>query len=268
MLSVLAIFTLRVNIGCGSVEKTSELIFSTLTFHYICHRIQNMKKQDIIHDFAALKGRITVSEERPISDKKQESSTHRNDIHDRQACHKAQGHPAQQARQDDEFKAGQKVVMMDCDLRGKIISVNGNKVTIELEDGFEIESSRGEFAVTDESELSSLKRANVKASKTVEPRKVRNAASPNTGTLTVDLHIESIPGWKNVPEGQQLQFQLDHFKRIIRENLPHKGMKISFIHGIGDGVLKAAIRKELSEVLALKCTYSVGDPAVTVVTIR
>ena len=31
---------------------------------------------------------------------------------------------------------------------------------------------------------------------------------------------------------------------------------------------KAAIRKELDEVLALRCTYSVGDPAVTVVTIR
>ncbi len=24
------------NIGCGPVEKTSELVFSTLTFHYIC----------------------------------------------------------------------------------------------------------------------------------------------------------------------------------------------------------------------------------------
>ena len=61
---------------------------------------------------------------------------------------------------------------------------------------------------------------------------------------------------------------MDTFKTIIRENLSHKGMKISFIHGIGNGILKAAIRKELDEVLALRCTYSVGDPAVTVVTIR
>ena len=45
-------------------------------------------------------------------------------------------------------------------------------------------------------------------------------------------------------------------------------MKITFIHGIGDGILKAAIRKELDEVLTLRCSYSVGDPAVTVVTIR
>ena len=40
------------------------------------------------------------------------------------------------------------------------------------------------------------------------------------------------------------------------------------IHGIGDGILKAAIRKELDEVLALRCSYCVGDPAVTIVYIK
>ena len=45
-------------------------------------------------------------------------------------------------------------------------------------------------------------------------------------------------------------------------------MKICFIHGIGDGILKAAIRKELDEVLALRCSYSVRDPAVTIVYIK
>ncbi len=45
-------------------------------------------------------------------------------------------------------------------------------------------------------------------------------------------------------------------------------MKITFIHGIGDGILKTAIRKELDEVLALRCSYSVGDPAVTVIFIK
>lgn len=87
-------------------------------------------------------------------------------------------------------------------------------------------------------------------------------------SLTIDLHIEAIPGGNGIPKGQQLQFQLETFRKVIRENISHRGMKISFIHGIGDGILKAAIRKELDEVLALRCSYSVGDPAVTVVTIR
>ena len=68
--------------------------------------------------------------------------------------------------------------------------------------------------------------------------------------------------------GQQLQFQLETFRKVIRQSLSHKGMTITFIHGIGDGILKAAIRKELDEVLALRCSYSVGDPAVTIVTIK
>jgi len=37
--------------------------------------------------------------------------------------------------------------------------------------------------------------------------------------------------------------------------------------GNPDGILKAAIRKELDEALTLRCSNSVGDPAVTVVTI-
>ena len=56
--------------------------------------------------------------------------------------------------------------------------------------------------------------------------------------------------------------------KVIRENMSHRGMKITFVHGIGDGILKAAIRKDLDEILALRCSYSVGDPAVTVVSIR
>ena len=61
---------------------------------------------------------------------------------------------------------------------------------------------------------------------------------------------------------------MDTFRKVIRENISHRGKKITFIHGIGDGILKAAIRKELDEVLSLRCSYSVGDPAVTVVSIK
>ena len=86
--------------------------------------------------------------------------------------------------------------------------------------------------------------------------------------MTVDLHIEAIPGGRAIPKGQQLQFQIETFRKVIRENLRHKGRRLTFIHGTGDGILKAAIRKELDEVLALRCTYSIGDPAVTVVQIR
>ena len=140
--------------------------------------------------------------------------------------------------------------------------------TFILEDGLIIESAYGEFAITDKAEIASLKEAKVKTKKTSTASKQAKSAVSSDGSLTVDLHIEAIPGGTSVPKGQQLQFQMDTFRRIVRDNANRRGMKITFIHGIGDGILKAAIRKELGEVLALRCSYSVGDPAVTVVSIK
>ena len=168
---------------------------------------------------------------------------------------------------EEGLKVGQSVVLMDSNLRGKIIKL-GRTVMIELEDGFVIESAYGEFAVTDKAEIASLKDTKVKAKKISTSSKQTKAAVNSDGSLTVDLHIEAIPGGTSVPKGQQLQFQVDTFRKVIRENISHRGRKITFIHGMGDGILKAAIRKELDEVLALRCSYSVGDPAVTVVSIK
>ena len=168
---------------------------------------------------------------------------------------------------DKGLKIGQNVVLMDSDLRGKIIGL-GKAVRIELEDGLVIESAYREFAVTDKAEIASLKEAKVKTKKTSTASKLAKSAVSSDGSLTVDLHIEAIPGGTSVPKGQQLHFQMDTFRKVIRENISHRGRKITFIHGIGDGILKAAIRKELDEVLALRCSYSVGDPAITVVSIK
>ena len=209
-----------------------------------------MSNKTIISDFSALKGKVTFSE-----------------VSDMEAETKKKALPAvkkQSKTNESPLRVGQSVVLMDSDLRGKIVSI-GRTVLIELEDGLRIEAAYGEFAVTDATELKALKSSKVKAKKTTRSASNKKPAS---GILEVDLHIEAIPGGGGIPKGQQLQFQMDTFKRIIRENLSHKGMKINFIHGIGDGILKAAIRKELDEVLALRCTYSVGDPAITVVTIR
>ena len=210
-----------------------------------------MAKKTIISDFSALKGKVTFSEKGSDA----EMST------------KDRTEAAQKSKVSDVgIKVGQSIVLMDSNLRGKIIGI-GKTVRIELEDGLVIESGYGEFAVTDKAEIASLKDSKVKTRQTSNATKRPVPVNPD-GSLTVDLHIEAIPGGTSVPKGQQLQFQMDTFRRIIRDNANRRGMKITFIHGIGDGILKAAIRKELDEVLALRCSYSVGDPSITVVTIR
>jgi hypothetical protein len=208
-------------------------------------------KKTIISDFRALKGKVTFSEKGSDA----EMST------------KDRTEAEQKSKVSDVgIKVGQSIVLMDSNLRGKIIGI-GKTVRIELEDGLVIESGYGEFAVTDKAEIASLKDSKVKTRQTSNASKRSVPVNPD-GSLTVDLHIEAIPGGTSVPKGQQLQFQMDTFRRIIRDNANRRGMKITFIHGIGDGILKAAIRKELDEVLALRCSYSVGDPAVTIVSIR
>ena len=210
-----------------------------------------MAKKTIISDFSALKGKVTFSEKGSDA----EMST------------KDRTEAAQKSKVSDVgIKVGQSIVLMDSNLRGKIIGI-GKTVRIELEDGLVIESGYGEFAVTDKAEIASLKDSKVKTRQTSNATKRPVPVNPD-GSLTVDLHIEAIPGGTSVPKGQQLQFQMDTFRRIIRDNANRRGMKITFIHGIGDGILKAAIRKELDEILALRCSYSVGDPAVTIVSIR
>lgn len=212
-----------------------------------------MAKKTIISDFSALKGKVSFSER--SSDAKMSRKVTPAEVSQKPKV------------SDDGLKVGQSIVLMDSDLRGTIVGL-GKKVRIELEDGLIIESSYGEFAVTDKAEIASLKETNVKAKKTSSASKQAKAAVNSDGSLIVDLHIEAIPGGTSVPKGQQLQFQMDIFRKVIRENICHRGRKITFIHGIGDGILKAAIRKELDEVLALRCSYSVGDPAVTVVSIK
>ena len=211
-----------------------------------------MAKKTIISDFSDLKGKVTFSE-------KTSSAKVSPKVTPATATPKPKD-------SDVGLKVGQSVVLMDSNLRGKIVGL-GKTVRIELEDGLVIESAYGEFAVTDKSEIASLKETKVKAKKTITASRPTAQTNPD-GSLTIDLHIEAIPGGRNIPKGQQLQFQVETFRKVIRQNLSHRGMKISFIHGIGDGILKAAIRKELDEVLALRCSYSVGDPAVTIVTIR
>lgn len=181
-----------------------------------------------------------------------------------------------------QLKLGQSVVMMDSNLRGKVVAI-GRRVSIELEDGMVFEATYGEFIVTEAEEINALLNSSTSGKAGAAGRDAKLGGS-NAGRLgnranssplgsgkaeiKVDLHIENLPGGRKIPHNQRLPYQLEVFHRILRENLPLRGRQICFVHGHGDGILKAAIRKELDEVYAQRCSYSVGDPAVTLVKIR
>ena len=89
-----------------------------------------------------------------------------------------------------------------------------------------------------------IKKAMFSKEDTGRPRIVKRPQVSET--IEIDLHInellDSITGMSNV---EILQCQLDKFHAVIDENKNHKGQKIVFIHGKGEGVLRTEIEKLL-----------------------
>lgn len=78
-------------------------------------------------------------------------------------------------------------------------------------------------------------------------QKHRKKAVEQGGRLVVDLHIhELIDDTRGLSNADMLNMQVDEFRKVMDENLRHKGLKIIFIHGKGEGVLRQALLKELN----------------------
>ena len=160
---------------------------------------------------------------------------------------------------------GQKVRMMDTSDTAILVGFGKGYYELEL-DGLVIRALRSEFIPVDPEDDRKLRSS-------IQTRRIKDEDEPLApedplADLTVDLHIERLPGSDGIPEWAALEYQMNYFRQILRKNLKHKGKRIIFIHGIGDGVLSAAIRKELDETFAVSCTYTFGPMGTTNVTIR
>lgn len=66
--------------------------------------------------------------------------------------------------------------------------------------------------------------------------------------LEVDLHISALTDhWMQLEKHEIRNYQLRVFRRTMQENIRNRGQKIVFIHGRGEGILKAAITAELAQ---------------------
>lgn len=75
----------------------------------------------------------------------------------------------------------------------------------------------------------------------------KHTKKADDGPLVVDLHIaELIDNTRGLSSADMLNLQVDKFCKVMDANLRNHGRKIVFIHGKGDGVLRAAIMKELN----------------------
>jgi len=89
-----------------------------------------------------------------------------------------------------------------------------------------------------------IKQAMFQKEETGRPRIVKRAQNPEI--IEVDLHInELLDSTTGLSNAAMLQCQLDKFREVLNENKSHKGQKIVFIHGKGEGVLRKEIEKLL-----------------------
>lgn len=78
--------------------------------------------------------------------------------------------------------------------------------------------------------------------KAVSRKPVRDGAP-----LEVDLHAtELLDTTDGMSPAEILNYQIDTFRKVMDENVKYVGRKIVFIHGNGEGVLRAALHKELN----------------------
>ena len=163
------------------------------------------------------------------------------------------------------LQPGMRVTLMDSNDRGVIKHVRKDCVEIELDYGFVVPVGFHDFVVNDADEDRKL-RQSVGSSK-AKPVAEDKPAFPGRAN-EIDLHIEALPGGLGIAKGQELPYQLEYFRSTLRVQLKHRGSRIIFVHGVGDGILKSAIREELDTVYAISCSWNPYGDGATAVTIK
>ncbi len=81
---------------------------------------------------------------------------------------------------------------------------------------------------------------------TKEPKKITNTLLPKSDLVEIDLHIQQlIDDIRGLSNADMLKLQLDVFRKEMENAIATGVKKIVFIHGVGDGVLKNELRREL-----------------------
>ena len=148
------------------------------------------------------------------------------------------------------FNKGDKVSVLDEAINGIVVSVKEKQVTIETEDGFMMTFFVNELLKMNDSSnlMDSIRRIDVdKISKEkaipkprsfVKERKEKNEIS----APEFDLHIEKlVPNSRGMSNYDILTLQSETAKRHIEFAIRNRIPKIVFIHGVGEGILKAEL---------------------------
>tara|TARA_B110000977_G_scaffold107703_1_gene140313 strand:+ start:3955 stop:4533 length:579 start_codon:yes stop_codon:yes gene_type:complete len=159
------------------------------------------------------------------------------------------------------FNVGDKVRFLNSDGYGIITKILGSN-TVELENNFgfqeeyeisELVSERKqEDYQTENLSFDHQIKSKINAEKTSKKnldlkRKFKHLEKYGAKErVVIDLHIENLIDTHNgMSNSEILKIQMTHFKLFLNKSIDKKQRKIVVIHGVGEGVLRHEIRKEL-----------------------
>jgi hypothetical protein len=166
---------------------------------------------------------------------------------------------------NDQFKVGDFVRFLNDEGEGFIVSFSGNEsALVEDSSGFafehplrelvKIENSKHEFSQYNQVQPNTREmldrnvdaHAVKSAAKDFKNRYKERAANDfphNADLFEVDLHIhELLDNYERMSNGEIVTIQMEHFERMLAIAEKKKVKKVVFIHGVGQGVLRAEIR--------------------------
>mgnify|MGYP001566936084 CR=1 FL=1 len=148
------------------------------------------------------------------------------------------------------FKIGDRVAVLDEAVNGVVTGFKKDQIVIETTDGFVMAYAINELVkIGDAGDLKSFtsnqslslalkEKEEVKKRSFVKEKKSRK----DEFVLEVDLHIEKlVPSKRGMSNYDILTLQMETAKRQLDFAVKNRMPKVVFIHGVGEGVLKAEL---------------------------
>ena len=149
------------------------------------------------------------------------------------------------------FKVGDKVQLINGNLKGIVLAVFEYRLLMKDEFGFEEEVliSNITFQSNTEDYEDTLKRLNIVVEKKeFVQAKQESKANIKKQVLEVDLHIHHLTSsTRNMTNHDMVMLQLKKVKETIRLVNRNRHSKIVFIHGVGSGKLRTELEIELKK---------------------
>ncbi|EAQ48889.1 MULTISPECIES: Smr/MutS family protein [Leeuwenhoekiella] len=145
-----------------------------------------------------------------------------------------------------QFKIGQSVTLLDDDLSGIITQISAEAISIITSDGFEFDVNAHEIVPDKTLDLdfdqnldSLIKEKESFYKKRKKPvAKAKGVVPP----MEVDLHIHQLTkSERGMTAHDKLNLQIDTARRKLEFAINKRIQRVVFIHGVGEGVLKAEL---------------------------